>query len=736
MRTRPVACLALLVFLLLTVLPPELFYEPRPVEEKCQAQITGQVARRTNKNDKTQLDLTDCQVRTGETEFRTDHLLVYLTDAAEYPLGTVLSLSGTIYPTEEPTNPGQFDSRLYYEGKGVSYTVFAESAKILEVQEKPVREALLRLQERIGQVYDAVLDEQDSSLLKAMVLGEKAGLDTEIRELYQKNGISHLLAISGLHISLVGLGLYRLLRRLSGSCLWSGLPAMGLIWAYGWTTGASLSAVRAALMCSLVILADLTGRTYDMLTGTGAAAIIFMLTDPLNVRQSAFLLSFGAVTAIGLIQPLWRFLRPRQGKIQQSLGTGASVLFLTFPLLLRFFCEYPLYSTILNLLVIPLMSVLMGAGILCGLSGLVCMPAARLAGILCHLILELYAWMGEKCLSLPGAVLSMGSPAGWKMVLYYLALSVLLLVFYREKRRKKYWRGKEDAFRLRRGRLAASAGLFVLTVFLLCLRVHGGLSVIMLDVGQGDGIFFRGPDGTTFLCDGGSSNVSGVGTYRILPFLKWEGVGTLDYLLISHMDQDHISGIRELLEGGRKTGGLRIGHAVLPDLSAKDEAYLEMEGLLKEAEIPILYMGTGDRLEGEDYSLTCLCPAADVLSDDRNDLSLVLLAEYGEFQMLLTGDIGEKTERALVSADVLEEIEILKVPHHGSRYSSTEAFLARLRPAVSLISCSESNRYGHPGKETLERLEAAGSRVFITKDCGAIRVWTDGKMVRVKCFRD
>lgn len=735
MRQRPAACLALLVFLVFSLLPAGFFYEPRKVEGKCEAQVTGQVSRVIQKADQTQIYIKDCQVQCKDIRFDTGQMPVYLTDPAEYAVGTDLSLSGTIYPIEEPTNPGQFNSRLYYGGKGISYTFYAKRVSVTGTHPAVIRRALLSLKERLQGVYEQVLDEKDSGLLQAMILGAKEELDAESKELYQKNGISHLLAISGLHLSLVGMGLYRLLRRLSGSYLAAGVPAVLFLAAYGWMTGGSLSTVRAALMCSLAILADLIGRTYDMLTAIGVSALILMLTNPLCVKQSAFLLSYGAVTAIALLLPLWKLYKGKKksGRIPEGLSVSLSVLLMTFPLLLSFFYEYPLYSTLLNLLVIPLMSVLMVCGILCGILGLFSLPAAGFCGFFCHLILGFYEWTGKRCLSLPGAVLTPGNPAGWKVVLYYGTLCIGLLLLYREKRRKKYWRKKEE-YRPRFAVLAGTAGAMLCCTLLLCLRVSSGLAVTMLDVGQGDGVFLQTPTGITCLCDGGSSNVKKVGAYRMLPFLKWSGAATLDYIFVSHMDQDHINGLAELIEDSGADGGLSVGHAVLPALKEKDEAYQEMEEMLGAAGIPVLYLGAGDRLESKDCSFTCLWPDREAVSDDRNDLSLVLLAEYGEFQMLLTGDIGTETEERLAASGVLREAEILKTAHHGSRHSSAEAFLQKVRPAVSLISCSATNRYGHPGAETLQRLADAGSRVYLTKDDGAIRIWTDGKKVRVRGF--
>ena len=266
-----------------------------------------------------------------------------------------------------------------------------------------------------------------------------------------------------------------------------------------------------------------------------------------------------------------------------------------------------------------------------------------------------------------------------------------------------------------------------LGMMFLCVRSQNQMfEITMLDVGQGDGIFLKSPGGTTFLVDGGSSSISSVGTYRILPFLKSKGYRKIDYVLISHMDKDHISGIMEITEVG--TG---IGTAVLPWVREKDDAYKNMEQILKDAGTEILYMGAGDRLASETMEVTCLWPEKGLPWEDRNELSMVVMAEYGDFQMLFTGDIGSRAEAALVKNGVLEDVEVLKTAHHGSRYSSSEAFLKAIKPEVSLISCSAANRYGHPGAETLERLDDVGSRIFITKDSGAITILTDGHEVRV-----
>lgn len=186
MRQRPIACLALLLFLLLQVIPPDFFYESRRVTQRCDAEMTGQVSRHAVKNEKTQIYLQNCQIDSAEGRYLAGQVLVYLPDIRDYQVGTDLSLSGTIYPLEDPVNPGQFNSRLYYEGKGIFCTFYAEQAEILAVHPAPLREGLLTLRKRLEEVYEQVLGEKDGSLLKAMILGRREELDTEVKEALSK----------------------------------------------------------------------------------------------------------------------------------------------------------------------------------------------------------------------------------------------------------------------------------------------------------------------------------------------------------------------------------------------------------------------------------------------------------------------------------------------------------------------------------------------------------------------
>lgn len=359
MRRRPLACLMLLLFLILQLIPADRMIRSAGIVEKCKGQVTGTVTYRQHQKENMQLTLADCQIESGGSVQHADQLLVTLTDDTEYPVGSVLSLSGTVYPIEEKRNPGQFDGKLYYGAKKIAGTVYGENVHILTVHPSPVRESLLQLKKRLSDVYESAADEKTAGLLKSIILGDKSSLDAEIKELYQENGIAHVLAISGLHVSLLGLGLYRLLRRGTGHFLLAGIPTIVLLLAYGYLTGTSVSTVRAVVMCVLFILAEILGRTYDMLTGLALSGLLITVLMPLQLRQSAFYLSFGAVLGIALIAPVWKLYGIWQKKVGQSVGISLAILFVTFPAFLDAFYQYPVYSILLNLLVIPLMTAVM-----------------------------------------------------------------------------------------------------------------------------------------------------------------------------------------------------------------------------------------------------------------------------------------------------------------------------------------------------------------------------------------
>jgi len=327
-------------------------------------------------------------------------------------------------------------------------------------------------------------------------------------------------------------------------------------------------------------------------------------------------------------------------------------------------------------------------------------------------ILEVYEIACRFFLDLPGARQIVGKPSLLLILVYFVFILTGLILSFRFNKRFI---------------LISMVGLFI-----LCFpKPLTKLEATFIDVGQGDSILLQIPGNFNILVDGGSTSVGGVGEYRMIPFLKSLGVSKLNYIAVTHTDEDHISGIIEIL---KEPEGIIIDHLILPDIELIDESYLELEDLAKNKRIDIHYMKQGDKITIGKITLKCLHPVNGFSPDSKNAYSLVWDVSYEDFDMLLTGDLELNGENALMNSGLLRQYDILKVAHHGSKNSTGEDFLNRVNPVLAVISCGKNNRYGHPHEELLNRLTQINSQILTTADSGAITVISDGYKIKVLEF--
>lgn len=625
-------------------------------------------------------------------------------------LGSNVIVQGKWQSFQGATNPGEFDAANYYAIEGIGGKI--QNALLMAADGTcwKVQESLFQLKQHwLKNLYET-FPEKEASILAKMLLGDGSGLDKEVRDLYQSNGIVHILSISGLHISLLGMGLYRLLRRLTLPLIPSAILGGILIFLYGLMTGFGISACRAVGMYLIHMLGEITGRTYDMLTAMGVLAITLLLDNPLLVYHSGFLLSFTSVCGVGMLTPFlqlpeeWFHKKPGQNIIvsllkkllergASGLVTSLAVTLFTLPIQLFFFFKIPIFSVLVNLCVIPFMSIVMVVGLL-----VMMFPGLS---FLCPLEIGIFSWFEWLCKGfeqIPGHTLVVGRPPVSKVIFYYLVLMVVLLLGGRVKR-------------------YISLGSVAGVVLILLWPMPHGVEIYMLDVGQGECICVRTEENQCFLFDGGSSSRQKVGEKVILPFLEYKGIGKLDAVFLSHEDSDHYSGILELLESGK----IPIERVIMPDKDASEAFAAKLQ---QSGEVEIQFVNRGDRWQIGEVSLLCLHPSKGYSAED-NALSACYLLQEDEFSMLFTGDVeGDGEARLLEELKRLGvgNVTVLKVAHHGSRYSSSEEVLKQVKPSVALISCGRKNLYGHPHEETILRLEAVGGEIWSTAESGMIMV--------------
>lgn len=648
-------------------------------------------------------------------------ILCYLGPEENPAMGSLVLVEGKFRPFAHATNPGEFDAADYYRVMGQQGRVMKAACLAVSGDCSAFRETLYRFREYLSLLIDACYPPKEASVMGAMLLGEKAMLDEEIKSLYRQNGIIHILAISGLHLSVLGMGFHRLLRRLHVPKPVNIILSIAFMYCYGMMTGMGISIVRALVMFGMKLCADLCGRTYDLLTAMMTAALLILVQQPLYLTQSGFLFSFGAVCGIGLLPSVSKQF-PAENRVLKAVFTGGWISLCTLPVYLCFYYEFPPFSVLLNLVVIPCMGALLLSGIAVVGAAACFLPLGRLAAFPGVWILAFYEKCAAFCLRLPGRRWVTGRPQDWQVVAF-LALLAAMVFLAGKKKRWQFW-----------------CAVFA-AVSILGFRMPQGFEITMLDIGQGDCFYLTDGQGGHYLIDGGSSDKKEVETYQIAPFLKYRGVKRLNAVFVTHSDADHISGIRGLMEDYGETG-IEIGCLFLPNLAgeSRDENYIKLVAQAQSLNIPVRLLHEGERLENGKLMLTCLHPGKCYVNSDANAGSTVLYMEYENFSALFTGDLegeGEElvTERLarMREADVLpERITLLKAAHHGSKNSTKEAFLTIVHPRIALISAGRDNSYGHPHRETLYRLENRGCRIYQTTVSGAVTVRVKGSRVWVE----
>lgn len=759
MQKRPILCAAVLAALLIWILYglTGLSAFPEWKGGKAPVLLSGTFRKAEEKSNSIYLFLSNVQIR-GEKESSSAFPKVLLTMEKEAFASLQLLPGNEITVRAEHTgfrearNEGNFDEASFYRSLGVAEKFEAKGkAEITKNGILPVHAAMQWVRQRLISAIRFATGGEDghAGILTAIVTGDKTGLDAETKDLYRKSGIAHILAISGLHISLIGMGLFSLLRRqlsISAASIASGLVMV----CFCILSGESASAVRATIMFLLRLLALRLGKSFDLLSALGVAALLLLLHNPLLLFYSGFQLSFGAICGIGLFAPALESLLPhleeliakpeekdprlfgRKGRrnrdellrgLRASFAASLSVTLFTLPVIINTYYEIPLFAVVLNLIVVPLMGLVLGSGLISALAGVLSLFLGRLligAGVY---LVSLIEFLCDLMNRIPFSIVITGHMEPVQVDLFYGLLSLLIPFSFLDRRLR--FAEKDSRLKKRRRRNALRAAVLLLLFFSLSLTVFTGrtvrnLKITAFDADQGECILLESPAGGAILIDGGSTSVEEVYRYRLESALKYRGISEIESVVITHPDTDHLSAVLEMLKD-TGAGSIRIGRILTPELSG-NEKYEALKEAAAGAGVVFETLKAGMTLKDGAISLSCIHPYPDFAAEDANAYSAVLELTYGSFRALFTGDLGSEEEKMLLQKGLPEDCSLLKVAHHGSKNSSCEAFLKKASPELALVSAGVNNSYGHPHPDTVKRLKDAGAAVYVTAECGAVTV--------------
>lgn len=697
-------------------------------------------------------------LETGETVQA--KVLIRFQELVPLRYGKRLTLTGTLRQPQPQRNPGGFDYRAYLSRKDVFGIIYHQG--LLEVSEQagfpPLRwiEGLrLRIEEVIDEVYG--VESLDAQLIKGILLGKRSDLPTDTLETFRNSGNLHVLAVSGLHVGFVTTFCYFSL--LTFASILGIRPkhphltkkvivllTIVVVLIYACLVGFRASVFRASLMAILFLFAILIDRDADIYNLLAFAALILLLLNPTQLWDIGFQLSFVAVTAIvyflpKMEEPFRKLWEPPESPdadgswfrnasatlvrhvlkwlILSYLVTIAALLGTTLIIAFHFFRAYPL-GIIVGPFAVGLVSLILALGVASVVAGFFLLPLAKLFAGLNHAIIDFFLYL----LGLFGnesGVMKMTPPTFGICVVYVavcLGITHWRLVY-------KQWR------------IAILVGLSVVAIWVWDSAFHEEgrlLEVITLDVGQGDAAVVKFPDGRVMLVDGGIQRSYynerkkrqvdyDAGERIVAPYLDMNGVRELELVVLSHQDIDHGGGLAHILKNFEVKSVLGIADnanysKTIQELRAlaKDKNTFEYAG-----EIEVTPTATLSLLHPIDAASTNL------MDTDTNDDSLVMKLSYGEVDILFTGDIEAKAETRLISSGQDLRAEVLKVPHHGSRTSSTAPFIAAVQPKFALFSLGIRNRYGFPHADVVARYRERRCMILRTDDLGAITLKTDGR---------
>ncbi len=635
--------------------------------------------------------------------------------------GDIVSMTGSMKPPRRAGNPGQFNYALYLKREGVFYTFNPSSQeKVLLLQEASGGQKIINGFRNKGQAQiETVLNSRESAILLGMILGKKEGLEAEQYRDFQKTGIVHIFAVSGLHIGfllVLSVWLFSLFPIRPGIRL--GLT-VGMIILYGTLVGWPVSVLRASIMAVLGLLAYHSGREKNLLNALGLAGLIICIADPQAPFKIAFQLSFAATFGLIYIFPTVRKHMALKGKLADLVLIPFCAQAAVLPLVAYHFNLFTPVAFISNVFITYLAGAAVMLGFLCFASVAIVPFISSFFLYPAGFIIEIILFLVDIAKDMPGAYVWVATPGAGFIFLYYLALILGLLNL--------------QYFQLRRvtGLSIAVCILFTAGFYIPAGVFNRGMvEIVFIDVGQGDAILIKSPGGKFILVDGGGSENYDVAGAQLLPYLHHRGIRSYELVLNTHPHTDHLQGLHSVILENK------VRYIGLPASLIQAPEYEEFVNQAQKKKIQILALKKGHNIELEPgFNLAVLHPGdARYDRQNLNNESLVLSITYKNFSLLLTGDIETDAIQPLLKELPGGSNFILQVPHHGSKNSLVPEFYDAVDPVYAVISVGVNNIHGHPHHSILKLLEQKNLIVQRTDLMGAITFSSDGDMVRVKTF--
>lgn len=628
-------------------------------------------------------------------------------DIPSIEYGDSLYIEGEFKQPEEARNYKGYNYKQYLKTKKIIGTVELEKSKILKSSNGSF---IHNIQKYIRDTINGTLTDEEGNLLLAILLGDKDKLSEDIQESFKTSNLSHMLAVSGAHVSYIILGLTYVLQNSIIGKKNGKIVCIIFLLAFMAITNFTPSVTRACIMAILTLFSSIIYRKSDVYTNISVAALITLIFNPYSLLDLGFQLSYGGT--IGIIIFIKRIQEKKSNSkvinyIKQMALVSIYANIIIIPIMMYHFNTVSFTFIISNIMASPILGIIVITGFLFIIASITVKPLTRLIAIFIKPILSILIKISQICSKLPFSNILVVTPYMFNVISYY----AIILYCIKSKKNNKC-------------KIIICLLIVLILINFIIYIFPQKLRIFFIDVGQGDSTLIITPDKKTVLIDGGGSDSFDVGEKVLLPYLLDRRILKIDYVLISHFDTDHCGGILTIMEK------VKVKNIIISEQAEHSENYERFKKLMIHKRIRLIEVKKGDKIKIGRYSeFKILFPTSRLLSENPlNNNSIVAQFNYNNFKMLFTGDIEKLAEQQILKTEKAEiRADILKVAHHGSKTSSIPEFIKAVRPKIALIGVGKNNTFGHPNQQTIKNLENIKCRIYRTDLQGEIIIKIDQK---------
>ena len=628
-------------------------------------------------------------------------------DIPSIKYGDSLYIEGEFKQPEEARNYKGYNYKQYLKTKKIIGTVELEKVKILKSSNGSF---IHNIQKYIRDTINGTLTDEEGNLLLAILLGDKDKLSEDIQESFKTSNLSHMLAVSGAHVSYIILGLTYVLQNSIIGKKNGKIVCIIFLLAFMAITNFTPSVTRACIMAILTLFSSIIYRKSDVYTNISVAALITLIFNPYSLLDLGFQLSYGGT--IGIIIFIKRIQEKKSNSkvinyIKQMALVSIYANIIIIPIMMYHFNTVSFTFIISNIMASPILGIIVITGFLFIITSITVKPLTRLIAIFIKPILSILIKISQICSKLPFSNILVVTPYMFNVISYY----AIILYCIKSKKNNKC-------------KIIICLLIVLILINFIIYIFPQKLRIFFIDVGQGDSTLIITPDKKTVLIDGGGSDSFDVGEKVLLPYLLDRRILKIDYVLISHFDTDHCGGILTIMEK------VKVKNIIISEQAEHSENYERFKKLMIHKRIRLIEVKKGDKIKIGRYSeFKILFPTSRLLSENPlNNNSIVTQFNYNNFKMLFTGDIEKLAEQQILKTEKAEiRADILKVAHHGSKTSSIPEFIKAVRPRIALIGVGKNNTFGHPNQQTIKNLENIKCRIYRTDLQGEIIIKIDQK---------